>query len=284
MILDTIAEASRIRVGEAKEILSLEELKKMIYGKEGVKSFNSRIAFAFERALKDYPIAKERVKSKDNAVTERRVENVSFICEVKKASPSKGMISEDFPYLEIAKDYEKAGADAISVLTEPEYFKGDNKYLTEISGVVHIPVLRKDFTVDEYQIYEAKVIGADAVLLICSLLDTETLRKYIILCNELGLSALVEAHTEKEIHSAIAAGARVIGVNNRNLQTFEVDLNNSMKLRNLVPRDIIFVAESGIKTPKDIADLRGAGVNAVLIGETLMRSTNKKKILSELRG
>lgn len=267
MILDTIAESSRLRVAKAKEALPMEELKAIIYGGEGVRSFNSRIAFAFERALRSFPNPK-----------------MAFICEVKKASPSKGVISEDFPYLAIGRDYEKAGAKAISVLTEPEYFKGEDKYLTEISNAVNIPVLRKDFTVDEYQIYEAKAIGADAVLLICSLLDTATLHKFILTCNELGMSALVEAHTEEEIYSAIQAGARVIGVNNRNLQTFEVDLNNSIKLRGLVPKDIIFVAESGIKTAEDVAVLKEAGVNAVLIGETLMRSPNKKEIISELRG
>lgn len=264
MILDTIAESSRARVAKAKEKLSLEELKKKIYDGAGVRSFNSRLAFAFERALSE--------------------ERVAFICEVKKASPSKGIISEDFPYLDIAREYEKAGADAISVLTEPEYFKGSNQYLTEISNLVHIPVLRKDFTVDEYQIYEAKVIGADAVLLICSLLDTDTLRDYLGICNELGLSALVEAHTEEEVTSAIKAGARIIGVNNRNLKTFEVDLKNSTNLRSLVPKDIIFVAESGIKTAEDVSVLKNAGVNAVLIGETLMRSPNKKELLSYLKG
>ncbi|HWT74433.1 MAG TPA: indole-3-glycerol phosphate synthase TrpC [Mobilitalea sp.] len=263
MILDTIAESSRVRVAKAEEILPLEQLKSIIYDGAGVRSFHSRNAFAFERALQG---------------------KMAFICEVKKASPSKGIIAEDFPYLEIAKDYEKAGADAISVLTEPEYFKGDNSYLTEISNEVQIPVLRKDFTVDEYQIYEAKVIGADAVLLICSLLDTDTIHRYLKICDHLGLSALVEAHTQEEIYSAMKAGARIIGVNNRNLKTFEVDLNNSVRLRGLVPKNIIFVAESGIKTAQDITELRNAGVNAVLIGETLMRSPNKKEIITELRG
>jgi indole-3-glycerol phosphate synthase len=265
MILDTIARSTLLRVAQAKEKLNLSELKSMIYNNGGVKSFNNRKPFAFEKAL----------KSSDN---------MAFICEVKKASPSKGIIADDFPYLEIAKAYEEAGADAISVLTEPEYFQGDNSYLTEISSAVNIPVLRKDFTLDEYQIYEAKVIGADAVLLICSLLDTNTIRRYISLCDELNLSALVEAHTEKEIAAALAAGARVIGVNNRNLQTFEVDINNSIRLRQYVPKDICFVAESGIRTAADIKSLETVGVNAVLIGETLMKSSDKKKSLSQLRG
>lgn len=266
MILDIIANASRVRVERAKEKYPIELLKAEIYAETGIRSFHKRNAFAFERALR-----------KDS-------NSISFICEVKKASPSKGIIAEDFPYQEIAKEYQKAGADAISVLTEPEYFKGDNQYLTQISDLVSIPVLRKDFTVDEYQIYEAKIIGADAVLLICSLLDTATLKQYVALCNELGLSALVEAHSAEEIHSAIKAGARVIGVNNRNLKTFEVDLNNSIQLRELVPKDIIFVAESGIKTAEDMLQLKNAGVDAVLIGETLMRSANKKEQLDYLRG
>jgi indole-3-glycerol phosphate synthase len=263
MILDTIAEATKIRVEKAKIKLPLNQLKNTIYDGAGVRSFHNRMAFAFEKALGKNKIA--------------------FICEVKKASPSKGMIAKDFPFLDIARQYQAAGADAISVLTEPEFFKGADHYLTEISEAVHIPVLRKDFTVDEYQIYEAKAIGADAVLLICALLDTQTLRKYLRLCDELGLSALVEAHTEEEITSAINAGARVMGVNNRNLQTFEVDLNNSIRLRNSVPKDIIFVAESGIKTKDDMLLLKEAGVNAVLIGETLMRSPDKKEQLDQLR-
>lgn len=282
MILNTIAESSRLRVAMAKQNLPLTELLEIIYDKGTVRSFHNRNAFAFERALMDHRYYGGL--SNSNPSSTKGNEKVAFICEVKKASPSKGMIASDFPYLEIAKDYEKAGADAISVLTEPEYFKGDNKYLSEISSAVKIPVIRKDFTVDEYQIYEAKVIGADAVLLICSLLDTETIHNYIKLCDELGMSALVEAHTEEEIYSAIEAGARVLGVNNRNLQTFEVNLNNSIRLRGLVPKNIIFVAESGIKTAEDMTLLKNAGVNAVLIGETLMRSSNKKEIIKELKG
>ena len=209
---------------------------------------------------------------------------MSFICEVKKASPSKGIIAEDFPYVEIAKDYERSGASAISVLTEPQWFKGENAYLEEISKSVSIPLLRKDFTVCEYQIYEAKLIGSSAVLLICSLLDTETIRAWIKLCDKLGLSALVEAHTEEEVKSAVSAGARIIGVNNRNLRDFTVDITNSIRLRNLVPSEILFIAESGIKARADVAELENAGVNGVLIGETLMRSKNKKAMLDELKG
>lgn len=272
MILDTIAKATRKRVEIAKAQQSQVELREKIYGSEGVRSFHKRNAFAFERALRK------------NSSLEIEGSTISVICEVKKASPSKGVIAESFPYLTIAKEYVEAGADAISVLTEPEFFQGQDHYLSEISKEVPIPVLRKDFTIDEYQIYEAKLIGADAVLLICSLLDTQTIQRYLKICDELGLSALVEAHTEIEIISAIRAGARVIGVNNRNLRTFEIDITNSLHLRKFVPEDIIFVAESGIRNAKDITMLCSAGVDAVLIGETLMRSSNKKDELAKLRG
>ncbi len=194
------------------------------------------------------------------------------------------MIAVDFPYLQIAGEYETAGADAISVLTEPEYFLGSDEYLVQIKDAVSVPVLRKDFIVDSYQIYEAKTFGASAVLLICALLDTRTIRDYIAICDELGLSVLVEAHDEREIESALEAQARVIGVNNRNLKDFTVDIGNSIRLRELVPDNILFIAESGIKTASDIEMLRQAKVNGVLIGETLMRSTDKKAMLTELRG
>ena len=209
---------------------------------------------------------------------------IHYICEVKKASPSKGLIAEDFPYLQIAKEYEAAGADAISCLTEPKYFLGKKEYLKAITDEVSIPVLRKDFTVDEYQIYEAKTLGAGVVLLICALLDTETIRSYIEICDRLGLSALVEVHDEAEMDSAIKAGARVIGVNNRNLKDFTVDISNSTRLRSLAPENALFVAESGIKTAKDIQVLKDAGVNGVLIGETLMRSPDKAAMLAALNG
>lgn len=208
---------------------------------------------------------------------------MSFICEVKKASPSKGLISADFPYLQIAREYENANASAISVLTEPDFFLGSNDYLTEISRQVSIPVLRKDFTVDPYQIYEARAIGASAVLLIAALLNLKTLKEYLSLCDHLGLSALVEAHDEREIQIALEAGARIIGVNNRNLKTFEVDFSNVVRLRNLVPPSVLFVGESGVRTSEDIHVLKNAGVNAVLVGETLMRSHNKAELLSTWR-
>ena len=220
--------------------------------------------FAFEKALKK--------------------DGLSFICEIKKASPSKGLIAPDFPYLEIAKEYEAAGADCISCLTEPHWFLGSDIYLKEIASVVSIPVLRKDFTVCEYQIYEAKLLGASAVLLICALLDTETIREYIGICDSLGLSALVEAHDEEEIKSALSAGARIIGVNNRNLHDFSVDVNNSTRYRNMIPKCIAFVSESGITGRSDIEVLINNKTNAVLIGETLMRAKDRAAALKELKG
>ncbi|HAN20385.1 MAG: indole-3-glycerol phosphate synthase [Clostridiales bacterium GWF2_36_10] len=257
-MLDKITEQTKIRIAERKKFFSES---KIISDALAIKTdFN----FPFEKAL----------STKD----------ISFICEVKKASPSKGIISEDFPYLSIARDYELAGAEAISVLTEPYFFKGNEKYLREISKDVKIPVLRKDFTIDSYMIYEAKLLGASAVLLICAILNSLQLREYIEIAHSLGLSALVETHTEDEVEKGLKAGARIIGVNNRNLKTFDVDITTSIKLRSLVPHDIIFISESGIKTPQDVDDLRKNGVDAVLIGETLMRSKNKKAMLDNLRG
>ena len=209
---------------------------------------------------------------------------MSFICEVKKASPSKGIIAENFPYLAIAKEYENAGATAISVLTEPKYFKGSDRYLTEIREVVACPLLRKDFIVDSFQIEQSARLGADAILLICAILTPEQISEYIIKADSLGLSCLVEAHDKKEVQAALAAGARVIGVNNRDLKTFEVDTKNSVRLRQFVPHDVIFVSESGIHTHEDVKVLRQNGVDAVLVGETLMRATDKKAALAELRG
>ncbi len=263
-ILDRIAAATKVRVEKQKEIVTPEQLKAELYEAGQLKSFTTRPAYAFETAL--------------------RKSGISFICEVKKASPSKGIIAEDFPYLTIAKEYEQAGAAAISVLTEPEFFLGRDEYLSEISRAVSIPVLRKDFIIDAYQIYEAKRIGADAVLLICSLLSEETLVHFLKLTTELGLSALVEAHTGDEVRLALQAGAEIIGVNNRNLKTFEVDLRTCIELRKQVPDSVVFVAESGIHTAADIGLLKEAGVDAVLIGEALMRSRDKQQRLSELRG
>lgn len=256
-ILEQLAEHARERVAKAKENNSLETIKSLAYA---LPKGN----FDFEKSLSK--------------------KELSFICECKKASPSKGLIAEEFPYAEIAKEYEDAGADCISVLTEPKWFLGKDEYLREIAEKVSIPCLRKDFTVDEYMIYEAKLLGASAVLLICSILTNEKIADYIKVCDSLGISALVEVHNEQEIFAAIKAGARIIGVNNRNLKDFTVDTENSKRLRSLVPADILFVAESGVKTRKDIKDLQDIGVDAVLIGETLMKAPDKKVKLQELRG
>ena len=256
-ILDTIAAHAFERVAAAKEKASLDEVMS--------EALSMPVgSFEFEKALKK--------------------DDISFICECKKASPSKGVISSDFPYLDIAKDYERAKADCISVLTEPKWFLGKDEYLREIAGNVSIPCLRKDFTVDEYMIYEAKLLGAKAVLLICSILSQEQIMKYISICDKLDISALVEAHDEREIRTAVDSGARIIGVNNRNLADFSVDTGNSRRMRELVPENIIFVSESGVRDANDIGLLRQAGVNAVLIGEALMRAGNRQAKLAELRG
>lgn len=256
-ILDQLADHAHARTEQAKKLIPSEEMKRQALS---LPKGN----FSFETAL--------------------RKPDISFICECKKASPSKGLIAPDFPYLEIAKDYETAGADCLSVLTEPKWFLGSDRYLQEIAGAVSIPCLRKDFTVDEYMIYQAKMLGASAVLLICSILDAGQLREYLRICDGLGLSALVEAHDEKETEMALLAGARIIGVNNRNLKDFSVDTGNSGRLRRLIPSDVLFISESGVKNAQDVENLRSIGADAVLIGETLMRAADKKAKLNELRG
>ena len=258
MILDKIIEATKIRVAQEKQVETTESVK------AAALALPADTGFPFEAAL--------------------RQQDFNFICEVKKASPSKGIIAEHFPYLDIAKEYEVAGAAAISVLTEPDFFKGDKKYLQEIASTVKIPVLRKDFIIDEYQIYQAKVWGASAILLICACLDVPTLTKFRELADSLGLSSLVEAHDEKEVQMAIDCGARIIGVNNRNLKDFTVDVQNSVRLRNLVQDDVIFVSESGLETPEDIQVLRDNNIGVALMGETFMRSPNKVEKLAYLYG
>lgn len=256
-ILDRIAERAKLRVVRDKEKISPAEMKRQALN---LPHGN----FPFEAAL--------------------RKPELSFICECKKASPSKGLIAPNFPHVEIAKAYEAAGADAISVLTEPEFFLGDDRFLAEISREVSIPCLRKDFVVDDYMIFQAKTLGAAAVLLICSILDDVQLKKFLATCDELGLSALVEAHDADEIQRAVKVGARIIGVNNRNLKDFSVDTANSKKLRSLVPPEIIFVSESGVQSPADVKKIRELGADAVLIGEVLMRAADKKSKLAELKG
>ena len=259
-ILEQLADHARFRVEEAKKIRSLDEIRNLA---EAAAAEKDRPA-DFEEALSGGDLA--------------------FICECKKASPSKGLIAADFRYLETALAYEEADAAAISVLTEPKWFLGSERYLQEIASKVKIPVLRKDFTIDEYMIYETRVLGASAVLLICSILDEGRLRSYRQLCDEIGLSALVEAHDEAEIDTAVRAGARIIGVNNRNLKDFSVDTGNTARLRALVPEGTLFVAESGVSGPEDVKRLKEAGADAVLIGEALMRAPDKKKKLMELKG
>lgn len=256
-ILDQLADYARERCERAKASVSPEEIKERALSLP-------KGDFAFERVLKK--------------------PGISFICECKKASPSKGLIAPDFRYLDIAKEYEAAGADCISVLTEPKWFLGSDKYLKEIAENVTIPCLRKDFTVDEYMIYEAKLLGASAVLLICSILSGEQIKEYIAVCDSLGLSALVEAHDEEEVRTAVGAGARIIGVNNRNLKDFTVDVGNSRRLREMIPPEILFVSESGVSCAEDVAKLRDIGADAVLVGEALMRAEDKRAKLRELRG
>ena len=255
-ILDRLADHANERVEEAKRTTPLFEIRRQ--AEELPKG-----AFSFEKALNK--------------------QDISFICECKKASPSKGLIAAEFPYVQIAKDYEAAGADCISVLTEPKWFLGSDAYLREIANAVSIPCLRKDFTVDEYMLYEAKVLGASAVLLICSILSERQIKEYIDICDTLGLSALVEAHDEADIVKTIGAGARIIGVNNRNLKDFTVDTDNSARLRQLIPQEILFVSESGVRSAEDVRSLRDIGADAVLIGEALMKAPDKKKKLAELR-
>ncbi|MDR1695274.1 MAG: indole-3-glycerol phosphate synthase TrpC [Endomicrobium sp.] len=257
MILDKIVAAAKARVEREKSI-------KPFAGVKREAESSKRDIVPFGKALKKG--------------------DISFICEVKKASPSKGLISADFKYKDIAADYESAGADSISVLTEPDFFLGGNEYLTEIKKETKLPVLRKDFIIDAYQIYEAKNIGADAVLLICAALDFDVLKKFLEIARAIGLSCLAEAHDEKEIETVLKAGAEIVGVNNRNLKTFEVNINNSVNLRKYVPADKIFVSESGIKTREHVQALRDNKIDAVLIGEELMRSGNVKEKMRELRG
>lgn len=257
MILDEIAGKTKNRIADEKKLISLETIR---------------------RDAELLPVTDERP-----FFEALKKPGISFICEAKKASPSKGVIAEDFPYLQIARDYEAAGAAAISCLTEPFYFQGKDDYLREIAHEVSIPVLRKDFTVDPYMIYQAKLLGAKAVLLICAILDKSELKEYQSLAEELGMSALVEAHDEVEVAMALDAGAKIIGVNNRDLKTFKVDINNSARYRSMVPRELAFVSESGIRTREDIIKLIDNGTDAVLVGETLMRSPDKRAALDALR-
>lgn len=256
MILDELAKYSKYRVEEAKKNLDLEEIKKK---------------------------AESKVKGEHNFLKALSKEGLNFICEIKKASPSKGIIDEKFDYLSIAKEYEKAGASAVSVLTEPKWFLGSNEIFKEVRNVLGLPMLRKDFTVDEYQIYEAKLLGADAILIIVSITSLENIKKYLEICENMGLDALVETHNEEEIEIALEAGAKIIGVNNRNLKDFSINFDNAKKLREKVPKNIIYVVESGLKDKNDIRDIINLDANAVLIGEATMRAENKEAFIKDLK-
>ena len=256
-ILDKLADLSRERAKREQETVSAEELR------EQAKALGKGNGEAFLSALKK--------------------PGISFICEIKKASPSKGLISPDFPYLKIAEAYEQAGADCISCLTEPEYFLGSDDIFREVREKVNLPMLRKDFTVCEYQLDQARVMGANAALLIVSLMDERTLAAYLEHCEELGIAALVETHDEEEIRTAVSAGAKIIGVNNRNLKDFSGDFGNAARLRDRIPPECIYVAESGVRTPEDVQRLRQIGADAALIGETLMRAEDPAETLKSLR-
>lgn len=256
-ILDQLAQHARSRVSRDMEEIGLEDMRER--ARQGGPADGAAFAAALARP------------------------GLSFICEVKRASPSKGLIAPEFPYREIARDYQQAGADAVSCLTEPKWFLGSDQIFRDIREEIRIPMLRKDFTVDEYQIFQAKEMGANAVLLICAILDTETVARYLGLCDDLGLAALVETHSEAEIDSALAAGARILGVNNRNLKDFSVDFSNAARLRDRIPPEVLYVAESGVSGPEDAAALGRIGADAVLVGEVLMRAENRGALLAAMR-
>lgn len=249
---------------------------------------DTRLRVNFDRTVRPIPdvIEGSRVRPRRTGFPFRRAleaEGVSFICEVKRASPSKGVISPDFPYLDIAKEYESMGASAISVLTEPHFFKGSNAYLEEIADTVNTPVLRKDFVIDEYQVYQARELGASAVLLIAAVLNDRQLHDYRMIAESLGMSALVEAHTRDEVERSVSSGASIIGINNRDLATFKVDIGNSLRLRDAIPDGAIAVSESGISTPEDVARLSEAGFDAVLMGEAFMRCSDRAGLIAGMR-
>lgn len=252
-ILDKICSSKVKEIEGRKKQLPLAKLEKALNGLQPTRDFG------------------EAIKSP---------ESVKLIAEVKKASPSAGVIREPFNHIEIARLYEQGGASAISVLTDEQFFQGKLEYLTEIKQVVKLPLLRKDFIIDPYQIYEARVAGADAVLLIARLLSNEKLRAYLKLSHELGMVCLVEVHNADEIKRTLDTDAMIIGINNRDLSTFKTDLETTFKLRSLIPEGKTIVSESGISTRNDIKRLKECGVDAVLIGETLMRATN---IIAKIR-
>ena len=213
----------------------------------------------------------------------KRNDGLSIIAEVKKASPSKGIIRKDFDPLLIAEIYQANNADAISVLTEDKYFYGKNSYLTEIKSITSIPILRKDFIIDPYQIYQSRIIGADAILLIASILTKRELKSFIKTAHEIGLQCLVEVHNKEQLEDALSINAEIIGINNRNLKTFETSVTVTESLAPYVPYDRVLISESGIKNVTDMQLLKSLGVDGVLIGEAFMRSNSIKEMLEELR-
>ena len=257
MILDDLVTATKKRMAAEKRIYSLEELKQQSQ--------------------------KAPMKNPQLIVDKLLEPKLTFIAEIKKASPSKGVIVQDFPYLEIAQEYQANKIDMISVLTEPDYFQGNLKYLQQITQEVDLPVLRKDFTIDSYMIYQAKIAQASLILLIVAILSDGQLKDYLKLAKELGLAAIVEVHDETELKRALRAKSKIIGINNRNLKDFSVNFNNSLKLKKLIPADIPVIAESGIKTKTDIKLLKKAGINGVLIGETFMKAKNKAEIINDFK-
>jgi len=243
-ILQKIVENTRDNLKVKKTNLSLEEIK-------------SSLA--------------ELSLSKSNFKTSISNKNEAIIAEIKKASPSAGVIAEDFNPVSKAKDYEAFGASALSILTEEDFFLGSNEYLKAVKKITSLPILRKDFIIDEYQIYESKLIGADCILLIASILSDQQLEEFVAVAKTLELDYLIEVHDENELKRAELFEDALIGVNNRNLKTFEVDLDNSVRLRNLFIKNNVFIAESGIKSREDVDYLKSNNIKVFLIGESLMK-------------
>ncbi|MBI5641992.1 MAG: indole-3-glycerol phosphate synthase TrpC [Deltaproteobacteria bacterium] len=260
MILDDIVRDKREELEHIKKYTRISDFEKTIQNTKAIRSFANAIT------VKPAP------------------HSIRIIAEVKKASPSKGVLRAEFVPYDIARCYESGGAAAISVLTESKYFKGKLDYLTPIKNNLKLPVLRKDFIFDDFQIYESRAAGADALLLIASILDTQRLKELIDLTARLGMDSLVEVHNEAEIKKAVDAGARIIGINNRNLQTFETDIETTFKLAPLVPEGCLIVSESGINSYEDILNLKDAGVSAFLIGEALVKEHEIARKLRALRG
>ena len=245
MILDDIIVHKRLEVAEAKKKVPVSELMSA---------------------------ASERPKAIDFISLHQKTPGVKVISEIKKASPSRGIIREDFDHLSIAGEYEASGAFALSVLTDREFFKGQILYLSEIRAQSALPILRKDFTVDSYQIYEARCFGADVVLLIAAVLSRGEIEEHLELARSLGMCCVVEVHDEKELETALLSRSEIIGINNRDLRTFNVSLDVSRRLKEMIPKEKIVISESGISSPEDISGLVSCGIDTFLVGETLMKA------------